>query len=248
MRVVTGWGPAGWGQYGRRFVETFERYWPPEVELVAYVEEIPRDWPGGRTQLVQLNAIPGCPEFLRRHANRPRSRGREPNATWKPRAQQMGYNWRFDAWKFCRQGFIPLHAALQAGTGLLCWLDGDVVTHAPVPTGFLERLIPAGAAVSYLGRGQKHSEIGFQLYRLPDAVPMLREFSALYDTDRIFAEREWHSAYAFDLARARSGVPAHDLTPGGMGHVWHQSPLRFYTDHLKGGRKGLPASPERRTA
>lgn len=251
LTVCTGWSPQGYIQYGKRFAESFHRYVSPDVDLVVYGEE-PVKLPRGEFR--RLSEIPGCTEFLQRHDN-PISRGREPDPAfkkyWKASHLENRYSFRYDAWKFSRQGFIPLHAAEQLrpadGPQMLAWFDGDVVFHATVPRGTLQGLLPAGKDVAYLGRGAKHSEIGFQIYRVPDALQMLLTFSRLYESDEVFNLREWHSAYCFDEARRRSAIRAHDITPGGMGHVWHESPLRAFSDHLKGDkRKEKGKSDERR--
>lgn len=247
LTVVTGWSPAGYLEYGRRFADTFAKYWPKDVNLVVYGEErceLPRG------EFRTLDQIPGCMEFLLRHDNRP-ARGEVPGIgfenRWKVKHYASGYNFRFDARKFSRQGFIPWHAAhrlvASEQAGYLCWLDGDVVTHRKVPPRFLENLTDFD--VSFLGRGDKHSEIGFQLYKLPEApashpntLDFLAEFMRMYVSDEVFGLREWHSAYVWDYVRRQ--FPAwmfKDLTPGGHGHVWQQSPLRVYTEHYKGKRK-----------
>lgn len=257
LTVVTGWSPAGYLEYGRRFAETFDRYWPPAVNLVVYGEQ-PCVLPRGEFRT--LDQIPGCMEFLERN-DTPKARGEYvpgESHNWKPSAVQKGYNFRFDARKFSRQGFIPMHAYWQLsktsspdGSKYLCWLDGDVVTHRKIPSGFIESLLPLGASVAYLGRGAKHSEIGFQLYDVSHAWAgvMLHAFAAMYAIDAVFRLKEWHSAYVFDEVRRRCerqiGMRSHDLTPGGSGHVWHQSPLRIYMDHLKGKRKEKGRSDER---
>jgi hypothetical protein len=243
LTVISGASPKGMAEYGRTFLDTFAKHWPADVRLLFYTEE-PMAMPRGENRLIW--DIPGCRDFIERHRDNRAANGREPVPGWKERDRKAGYSFRFDAWKFCRQGFIPYAAAQEVGEGLLCWLDGDVVTHRDVPAGFVEGLLPRGASVAYLGRGQKHSEIGFQLYRLPDALPMLKHFRDIYSSDAVFELPEWHSAHVFDTARRESGITAHDLTPGGSGHVWHQSPLRHYTDHLKGDRKAAGCSPERK--
>lgn len=250
LTICTGWSPAGYREYGKRFVDTFARYWPADVNLLVFGEE-PVELPAGR--FISLETIPDCGAFIEKHGPRAIANGRERIPEWKPREVAAGYSYRFDAVKFCRQGFIP-EAALQylprtKGDQFLAWLDADVYTHSPVPRGFIEGLLPDGFDVAYLGRGEKHPEIGFQLYRIgptSSAVELLVDFAALYRSDAVFKLREWHSAYAWNVARTRSGVPSYDLTPGGRGHVWHQSPLRLYTDHLKGERKKNGRSPERR--
>lgn len=242
LTVCTGWAPSGYSEYGRRFVESFAKHWPSSVRLIVYGEE-PVLLPRG--EMLPLSAIPGAAEFRERHRDSRRATGRDAKPFWRANWKASGYNFRWDAWKFSPQGFIPWHAAQICGTDHLCWLDGDVVTTKDVPEGFIESLLPAGKDVAYLGRRGVHSEIGFQLYRLPQAAPMLHRFRETYHSDEVFQLPEWHSAYVFDHARRETRIAAHNLTPDGEGHVWFQSPLAAYTDHLKGKRKGMERSPER---
>lgn len=243
LTVVTGWSPSGWKEYAHRFVETFCRHWPVDVRCIAYVEE--RQKLPDRIEQRLLSDIPGCMEFLDRYRDDPLANGRQPTERWKDKERRAGYSYKWDAWKFSRQGFVPWHASKQINEGLLCWLDADVVTFKNIPAGFIESLLPDGCDLAYLGRGAKHSEIGFQLYRVPEASFMLNAFSAYYDQGHVFDLPEWHSAYVFDVARKSSGIHAHNLTPNGSGHVWFQSPLGKYMDHAKGSRKITGVSPER---
>jgi hypothetical protein len=242
MLVVTGWSPKGWKEYGQRFIQTFHSLWPESVKLVVYGEE-PVKLPRGEFR--RLSDIPGCMEFLERHDN-PTMRGRVARDNWKSSEREGGYSWRYDAWKFCRQGFIPLHAAERTDEQLMCWLDADVITFKRVPEGFIEGLLPDGMDCAYLGRPPRHSEIGFQLYRLPQAMTHLQAFRDYYANDTFTGLAEWHSSWVFDQARVDTGLRAHNLTPEGRRHVWLQSPLAQYTDHLKGPRKKYERSPEAR--
>lgn len=256
LTVCTGWNAKGWIQYGQRFAETFDRFWDPDVRLLVYGEE-PRELLGGlpgsgrKWAFFPLTKIPDLVRFLAQHDD-PVYCGRDrvpSQQVWKPRAIAAGYNWRYDAAKFSRQGFIPLDALLQCVAGdHLVWLDGDVVTHRHVGAREIEALLPADKHIAYLGRGAKHPEIGFQLYRAgPVALAFLQEFARIYTSGDLFRLREWHSAFAWHEALKRIGTHyAHDLTPGGSGHVWHESALRQWTDHLKGDRKKSGRSPERR--
>jgi hypothetical protein len=234
LTICTGWSPSGYEQYGRKFAESFARFWPNSVRLIVYGEE-PVALPRG--EFYPLSSIPGAAEFRARWKDDKRANGRDVQPKWKQGCKDKGYNFRFDAWKFSPQGFIPWAAAQICKTEYLCWLDGDVVTHKPVPEGFVEKLLPAGKDVAYLGRGDKHSEIGFQLYRLPQANRMLWLFSLYYGTDDVFKLKETHSAYVFDRCREESGILGHDLTPGGTGSVFDRSPLASFMTHLKGDRK-----------
>jgi hypothetical protein len=246
--VVTGWSPAGYLEYGRRFAEGWAQFWPRDVELVVYVEE-PCELPPGAIAR-ELSAVPGVRKFLQVYGADLEARGRAVKPSWKAAAKLLGYNWRYDAVKWFRQALIMRDAASGLWHGsdtLLCWFDGDVITHRTVPAGFLASLMPRDKSVAFLGRGEKHSEIGFQLYR-PAAFGMLEYWAWLYESGQFTGQKEWHSAYLWDVARRATLEPAdwHDMTPGGRGHVWHQSVLAEYTDHLKGDRKKHGRSPERR--
>lgn len=254
LTVCTGWSAKGWSEYGQRFAQTFDQFWHQRVRLIVYGEE-PRQLPGmdgtRDVQFLPLKSIAGFQSFYDEYSPLPAFNGRKKlnEHHWKERAVAAGYNWRYDAVKFSRQGFIPLAAFLQCQPGdYLAWLDGDVVTHAPVLPEYITSLLPADKHIAYLGRGPKHPEIGFQLYRVgPVALAFLREFERIYRSDEVFSLKEWHSAYVWAHALESVGRHyAHDLTPGGSGHVWHESPLRRWTDHLKGERKHKGRSPERK--
>lgn len=263
--VCTGWNLEGWNQYGRRFLESFTANWPEGVRLEICGERDAMEATsahamrlmnaGQLRHLVRFNVlegIGGCTEFLKRHDHAgAHGRQRLEGQNWKERAVVAGYNWRYDACKFSRQGFIPHHVALRhlKDAEFLCWLDGDVVTHAAFALdSVITRLLPPGKSIAYLGREPKHPDIAFQLYRLTDprAVEFLAEFRLTYEHDVVFKLKEWHSAYVWHYNLQRFRDIAHNLTPGGTGHVWHQSPLRTWGDHLKGERKNHGRSPERR--
>jgi hypothetical protein len=250
VTICTGWHPAGWDLYGKNFVETFDRHWPNDVRLVAYVEETAPIKPMVRYfQQIPVFSCEGISEFIGKHRNRPVSCGREPRAGWKPKDLALGYSWRFDAVRFCKQIFIPEHAAdLLPDGAILAWFDADVVTFKDVPAGFIERQL-GGAALVHLGRGQKHSELGFWAVRLQAGTrAFLSALADMYRSERVFSLREWHSAFVFDEVRRAfdvAGLAVRDLTPGGHGHIWLESPLAQYTDHLKGDRKLAGRSPKK---
>lgn len=268
--VCTGWNLEGWVRYGRRFLETFVEHWPSEVRLEVYGEEdamaasalrameLAR---AGKLQhdvrFTHLRAIEGCVEFLERHRGDPMKCGRAKSAghPWKERAVVAGYNWRYDAVKFSRQGFIPHAVATDqknTDADFLCWLDGDVVTHSRVASAeTITKIMPTGKAIAFLGREPKHPDIAFQLYDLrePRALQFLQAFRLAYELDLVFTLKEWHSAFVWRhlLQHHPQFLElAYNMTPQGSGHVWHQSVLRFWGDHLKGDRKERGRSPERR--
>jgi hypothetical protein len=244
IRVCSGFSPKGYEEYGRNFLKTFDRYWPKEIELAVYTEE-PVPMPRGVCR--SLWECNGVAEFIARHKDDPEKCGTKPNHLWNPRHVGRPYWYRFDAVKFCRQMFIPEHAARGLSDGdILVWLDGDVVTFENVPDRFIESLLN-GHEISYLGRPGRHSEIGYWAVRINDRTRrFLVDIAEVWRTDRVFSLPEWHSAFVFDWVRKTSGLDEINLTPTGNGHVWGQSPLHHYTNHLKGNLKTVGYSPDRK--
>jgi len=248
IRVVTGWSPAGYREYAKACTSTFRQFWPKEVEFVAYTEE-PEDCPG--IDVLSLSLCEGVDDFISKYIGNPTACGHEPVTGWRQKEIDKGYSYRFDAVKFCRQMFIPEHAALDMADGdILVWLDADVITHKKVPLDFVPGLL-GYKDICYLGRGSKHSEIGFWAVRLsPITRDFLMSLAQTYRTAEVFKLAEWHSAFVFDAclkAYRTVGLKEQDLTPNGRGHVWFQSELAFYMDHLKGDqRKKAGRSGERR--
>lgn len=252
ITVVSGVYPAGYTEYGRRCLQSFRDHWP-SVPLVLYVEDggaEPAEDLGDRVRLRSVWDCNGPREFLDRHKDDPTRTGRKPCDQWHEKFRnKRPYCYRYDAVKFAKQCFYPEHAAASLADGdIMIWLDADVPTFKPVDLTTIEQMMGA-ADLIYLGRGKAHSEIGFWAVRLN---PLTREFLALlaeiYRSDAVFKLDEWHSAFVFDHCRRRftmSRGKARDLTPNGSGHVWFQSPLGAFCDHLKGNRKQMDASPER---
>jgi hypothetical protein len=251
VTVCTGWHPAGYAQYGKRFLETFYRHWPATIPLVLYTEEMVGAANFSHERTVserRLRLCSGVMEFLERHKDSAGANGRDKSVMRKSSEIAKGYTYRFDAVKFCKQLFIPEHAAASLPDGeILVWLDADVVTFKDVPESFIPELMD-GADLCFLGRGHAHSEIGFWAVRLNDKTrAFLHCLAETYRSDRVFKLDEWHSAFVFDTCRrALRGLKELDLSPAGSGHVWFKSPLCKYTDHLKGDRKLVGRSKERR--
>jgi len=249
--ITSMWGTA-YERYGARFLESAAKFWAPDVRLIVMSDGmVPRSAvsrPGDRL----LDMPPDWGKFRARHADNPAANGRAVSPKWKPKDRVLGYNWRFDAVKWCAQAFVPEAAAALLPDGeLMVWLDADVVTFAPLAASLFEDLV-GDADGAYLGRGQKHSEIGFWAVRLsPQTRNMIALFARLYRDDQVFALKETHSAFVWDEARRaceRDGLRMRDLTPGGRGHVYPNSPLGKYLDHCKGQRKLKGYSKERRAA
>lgn len=247
LTVVTSFDERGWHEYGHHFVDSFAKHWPKSVDLVCYRKG---GMTHGRAKMRDLMAVQPCIDFLHSHRDDPMANGRVRTAVWRNKEGAVGYSFRTDAVKFCHKVFAVADAAERIGSGLLCWIDADVVTTSDVPEGFVESLI-GDAHVAYLGRHPIHSECGFLAFKLPEALPLIRRWVGYYKTDAVFRLAEWHDSFVFDRCREESpDVNFRSLTPPGMAgvhHIWTVTPLAVCMDHCKGERKKLGFSPEMRS-
>lgn len=236
IRVCSGFSPKGRLQYGERFLRTFDARWPSSVELQVYVEE-PTKMP--RDAERSLWDIPGAIEFNTRHRINYCYHGLIAQPCWKQREVQRGYSFKTDAYKFWKQIMIPEAAAQGLDDGdVLVWLDGDVETTSAVPECFVSEML-GHAEVSFLGRQNSHSEIGFWAIRLnPRTRQFLTAIADMYRSDNFRHLPEWHSAFIWDHVRQTFGLEERNLVrPGLRGHVWPHTPLDRHLRHDKGGRK-----------
>lgn len=232
LTVVTGWSKKGYEDYGRRFLRTYAKHMRKGTVLEVYDDD-------------RQAGIKELADFLLRHEYNPEVHGKSPHFSWKDKEVAQGYSFRTDAYKFCRQVYSIWDGARRATTEYVAWFDGDVRWHAECdPVRDIIGLLPSDKDLAFLGREPWHSEIGFQLYRVPEAMAMLYDFANYYTTDEFMTLHEWHSAFVFDKARRQSGIAAHNLTPEpGHHHVWMRSPLSRWSAHLKGNLKYVK-SPE----
>lgn len=246
--IVSGFHPEGYQEYGAAFMQTFDRYWPPDVKIVVYTET-PVPTPG-RIEQRSLWSIPGVKEFIDSHQD-PVYHGKKETRGWREKDRRANESYRFDAVKFCKQLFVPDDAAWQLPDGdILAWFDGDVVSYEEVPDDLIGRLLDDHDLV-YIGRNPgNHSDLGFWAVKLnANTRNLLRDIADSYRNGYIFSLHEWHSAYLFDhwveKYRANGLIKTKSLTTG-HGHVWFKCDIGKYTDHLKGPiRKKMRHSPER---
>ena len=247
MEVVTSFSPAGYEEYGRKFLESFCLHWPKEVGLRIYYEgEMPAEDFGREIVWTDLLALPDSVlDFMMRYGDDARL-----NEIRKPR-EIMRYN----ALKFCRKTFALYHAGMATKADLLFWCDADVLTFAPVSRDFLASLLPIGNYLCCLDRmPAKYTETGFLGFRTswPAHSEFMERYVSMYRDGKFFEEQEWHDCIMFDAVRmkmeAEGKIVSHNLSPGAADakasrkHPWGISPLATCMDHLKGVRKSVGSS------
>ncbi|MFO1128692.1 MAG: hypothetical protein U1E66_09730 [Rhodospirillales bacterium] len=247
----------GWRLYGRDMVESFLRHWPRTVSLYLYAEGFEPDLSDPR--LISLDLLRECPElvaFKEHHRNNPTAHGLQARPHWEVKVrirnplfrvrnvEDWGVGYRWDAVRFSHKPFAIFDAARRADTDVLFWIDADIRVFADVPLGFLEEVMPPDCFISYLRR-PRFSECGFVGYNLrhPATRVFLTEFERLYTSHALFKEREYHDSFLFDVIRRRverRGSVSYDIGQGignEGGHVFVNSPLGRFMDHMKGERK-----------
>jgi hypothetical protein len=246
--VVSSCSAKGWEEYGERFVASYKRFWPSDIPLYLVSEdELP---PQKGLTLLSLHLSEPATAFLNRHKDDARAHGRvmkESDQGWKASKIARGYNFRYDAFRFAKKVFAIDYVARTFAQDIrrLFWVDGDVVTFAPLPRQMLDRVLPRTSALSCLDRGQYHSECGFVGYNLehPATRDFIARFAALYASDAVFELQEWHDSWVFDYLRHQLQLPTFAIPHRSRSHPFVNSELGRVMDHKKGDRKNYGRTP-----
>ena len=242
--VITTFNQAGLDTYGQRMIDTFERFWPEDVDLLVCAENCQPRVNRSNVRVVDLLAnSPALRDFIQRHENNDLAHGRAgPPDVFNPKKQ-----FRWNAVRFCYKVFATAACTEQTPNGWLIWIDADTHTHSTVTLDWLNAVCPRDSMASYLGRGERyHSECGWVAYNLdhPATRDFVRDFVGMYMDDSIFNEREWHDSYIWDVIRKRYQAQHrfYNLNPsvddkGLAGHPFINSELGRVMDHVKGKRK-----------
>lgn len=221
--LVTSFSVEGAELYGHRCVASVQAHW--SHPLVAYTDA-PMACTGADVRLTS-----DIPEWVQTKVRLPHMR---PDAPFKP----TNYVW--DARRFAVKVFVWHDAAVRLGHGLLVWLDGDTVTTADVPASLPLALV-GESSVAYLGRGEMHPETGIVVFRLPEALPLLRWCREFYATGAFHALQDgWTDCHVLRAGLEATGLYARDLTSH-LHDEWRSSvdavalsPWGRYVQHLKG--------------
>jgi hypothetical protein len=235
--AVTSFSETGYHKYGKRFLEQAVVNWP--TKLIVYYEVKP-DFVHERVEYRNLFDLENLRTFLLYLQDKPITKGDMPD----------GYNYNFDAWKFCRKSFVQFDVLKDAEEKVF-WLDADIELKKSISEDFLESLFvelkgddERSRALACFWREGFHSETGFIGFdpKGEKFQEFLQAYIDVYRRGTLFTLKRWHDCAAFDHAVTTSGVPIKNLskfylknkTPLG---VMSQSVLKSYMDHLKGDRK-----------
>ena len=265
IKVITSYKPGTWEQYAKKGIESMAKNFPIEVDIVVYAEEPKPECSFERIHWIDLNtAEPALFNFKNKHKKDPVANGELqeiPGGVRRPaELQQKGgkdknkgsYLWA--AVRFANKVFCVVNGVRNSeGYDYVVWIDADTFTFRSIPLDFFKKQLPSDTMVTYLGRenpnlndGGKYPECGFVGYNLkhPQIQNFVDEWEQLYVTDEVFKLLEWHDSYVFwhltKKFRKEKNIKVNDIGywKGVKGHhVFVNSELGLYMDHMKGKRK-----------
>lgn len=183
-----------------------------------------------KVELRGFSAIRGVDEYLNKLRRTPGADGVSPN----------GYDYRYDANKFCRKVFAQ-DAAFDEGEQYVFWFDADTVVLKDIPEIALTGIVQ-DKPFAYLGRNGRnaYTETGFLGFNTKheDFSKFRAKYLDYFTSGRIFTQLVgWHDCIAFDYAR--QGIAGNNLSPNGsgVGNVIGDTVMGKYVVHNKGPRK-----------
>jgi hypothetical protein len=246
--VVTTYNQQGLDRYGQRFINSFDKNMPQEVDLILYSERARPTLPKTKRNIRDYDAERELREtlvkFKQKYKLDPRANGKGPDG----RRLDAKKAFKWDAIRFSHKVYAIFDAAKKTDADVLIWMDADSYVHSPMPFDFLDKFVPEDKFLCYAGRKNKYTECGWYSINLkhPHVDKFLTEFQRMYDDaeNGIFTLKEWHDSYVFDVVKnwhtQEWGAVNKDFSNGLIereGHPIINSELGAYIDHLKGDRK-----------
>lgn len=238
--VVTTFNKDGYELYGKTFINTFDKFWAPEIELHVYNE-------GGKGGVKVGDRIyihsyeKECPAGV--------AFKKEP----KPHVPVDVPNlYRFNVNKFSHKVFALAAHMRRTQADYVVMIDADVETYDVVTPEWVARMLRGGEHVACLLRPwYHHTECGFVLYRVDGKTKdMVQTMEDAYTSGHVFTLDGWCDSSVFDYVRTRfqeeRGLIVRNLTDPcetELLDVWATSPLQEKMIHKKGARKhGIDAA------
>ena len=263
IKVITSYKPGTWNEFAKRGIDSMAEQFPKEIDIVLYCEEPQPKNVNTRIKCIDLNtAEPELFNFKNKHKNDPVANGKlqqiEGGIRRSPELQTLGgqdknkESFLWDAVRFANKVFCIVNAVRNSAEyDYVLWLDADTFTFRPVPMDFFENILPADTMLTYLGRenpilndGGVYPECGFVGYNLrhPEIQNFVNDWEQLYITDDVFKLLEWHDSFIFwhlnKKYKKEKNIKVNNIGKGVKGHhVFINSELGLYMDHMKGKRK-----------
>ncbi|MBB3454486.1 hypothetical protein FHT86_002785 [Rhizobium sp. BK313] len=244
--VVTTFHEKGYRDYGKKCIETFLKYWPKDISLLVYAEDVHVEEKDRRLQIFDHNeTLPRLLKFRKKFAQNPPANG------LRPLGNSFERDFRWDAIRFSNKVFAVADAIRRYRTlaDQLIWLDADTVTHRDIPRGLVDKIAPRGNQLaSYLNR-RIYPECGWVGYNLrhQEILTFVERFECTYTSGYFLTLKESHDSFVFwkiaqQMEQDDEAVFKRLGSNRTKSHVFINSILGGYMDHLKGDRKAAGKS------
>jgi len=231
IKFCSSFGPDGYELYGKSFLETWVKHWPHEIHIYYETEQEP-EIKHEKIIYHKMLDVPGCLDFLQRTTAFPIMQG----------VLNGVRNYKYDVFRYARKSFVQLDVASDYD-GLLFWIDADVVTHSPPPSGWLQDALK-DTFMCYLGRPEWHSCTSFVGWDCSHerSKEFWDAYRDIYVSGKFLALPEWHDCYMVDFLRLNLKLPAKNLAEGmdlkGPANVFND--VLTWAEHMKGIEKFGP--------
>lgn len=224
--------------WGHDMVESCDKHLPSNCLITVYIEEKMEN----RERIIYRPLDTNIIESFNLRFSPIRDRVLSPRAKAEG---DRGYNYRFDAGRFCYKMFAMELSARFPKSRYLVWVDADVLFNSSPDEQWFHDLIEEGCYTSYLHRVPVygHSETGFIVFDTHHSY-----HSIWWDTvAKIYNEclfpslpiKGWTDSHIHDymIALSEKDGVKHKRLSDNAGHAWNESPLIEHCRHYKGIRK-----------
>jgi hypothetical protein len=136
IQIITSFNQRYYDLIGKDSVESFLKYWPEELKLTCYVEDITLP---GNDRIEQIDFSELDPDYERFQLDR-----------------RLGQSEK----KFAKKAYSFMHAMHHSSADWIVWQDSDVITMKPLPMAVLENLLPADCLSMYMEVVYRQSKSG----------------------------------------------------------------------------------------
>lgn len=213
----------------RDMIKSFDQNWSKDIDLFISVDKISQnEFNALQAEINQLT--PSGREFYISNEWSP-----EKEAFFKRNTDSPDLPYRFHVCRFSHKVFAlygVLQHCLQENYDTIIWLDADVITKKP----FAGLDISEDAAT--LQRiDAPHSECSYIQFNLKaKGTEIIEKMHNFYATDKVLELNGWTDCDVFDAVVKDYAI--HNISQGIKGwHVFPQTILGEYMEHLKGNRK-----------
>lgn len=227
-KIVTTLGPGGWELYGKRFADSFEKYWPADITLEIWCHHLDAPPSHPRAQFYCLDSLPSFQKITQRLG---------PNAKDGP---SLGFAFKA----------VALANAVSPELDWLAFIDADTETMRPITDELLDRLFDERYDLTYLWRKavaeSEGSWFAFNV-KTKEGAGLLADYYGLYASGQAYKLQKPHDNAVLDhiaMIHQAHGLRVGNLSNGALGlDAFHQSPLGAYMLHYKGPNKDTIANP-----